>query len=50
MLSDAHCTVDCTLLQAWAGHKSFQRTAGKPGETPPYDHAPDNPIVDFHGK
>ena len=50
LLSDAHCTVDDTLLEAWAGHKSFRRTAGKPGETPSYDHASGNPTVDFNGQ
>ena len=29
-LSDEHFTVDGTLIDAWAGHKSFQRTDGGP--------------------
>ncbi|HUR93275.1 MAG TPA: IS5 family transposase [Gemmatimonadales bacterium] len=47
LLSDEHFTVDGTLLEAWAGVKSFQRTdAGPP--TPPDD--PGNPTVNFHGE
>jgi len=45
LLSDEHFTVDGTLLEAWASHKSF-----KPKSTP--RHPPDdpkNPTVDFHG-
>lgn len=34
-----------TLLEAWAGMKSFQ---GKDGKTPPYD--PGNATVDRHGE
>jgi transposase len=32
LLSDEHFTVDGTLIEAWAGHKSFRR---KDGEEPP---------------
>ena len=49
LLSDEHFTVDGTLLEAWASHKSFQR---KDGPTPPPD-SPDggsNPTVDFRGE
>jgi transposase len=46
LLSDEHFTVDGTLLEAWAGLKSFQRTDG--GPPPPDD--PGNPTVDFHGE
>src|SRR5947209_12828072 len=28
LLSDEHFTVDGTLIEAWAGHKSFQRKQG----------------------
>ena len=45
--SDEHFTVDGTLLEAWAGAKSFQAKEGKPG--PPPDD-PGNPTVDFHGE
>jgi len=31
LLSDEHFTVDGTLVEAWAGHKSFQRKEGKEG-------------------
>lgn len=45
LLSHEHFTVDGTLLEAWASHKSFQR---KDGTTPPSsDTDPSNPTVDF---
>ena len=47
LTSDEHFTVDGTLLEAWAGAKSFQAKAGK-SDTPPDD--PGNPSVDFHGE
>ncbi|MGH9477564.1 MAG: IS5 family transposase [Terriglobales bacterium] len=47
LLSDEHFTVDGTLIEAWAGHKSFQRKGGEP-QPPPAD--PGNPGVDFHGE
>src|SRR5437588_6899068 len=46
LLSDEHFSVDGTLIEAWASHKSFQRK-GKP--TPPPDD-PGNPTVNFHGE
>jgi transposase len=46
LLSDEHFSVDGTLLEAWASHKSFQR---KDQPTPPPDD-PGNPTVDFHGE
>jgi transposase len=39
-LSDEHFTVDGTLLEAWAGHKSFQRK----------DDDPDDQGRNFHGQ
>ena len=30
LLSDEHFTVDGTMIEAWAGHKSFRRKDGKP--------------------
>jgi transposase len=49
LLSDEHFTVDGTLLEAWASHKSFQ-----PRDTPPSDGAATggggNPTVDFRGQ
>jgi transposase len=46
LLSDEHFTVDGTLLEAWASHKSFQ-PKDRNG-APPDD--PKNPTVDFHGE
>ena len=45
LLSAEHFTIDGTLLEAWAGLKSFARK-DQPRE-PPDD--PGNPTVDFHG-
>jgi transposase len=39
-ISDEHFTVDGTLIEAWAGHKSFQRKDGDP----------DDPGRNFHGQ
>jgi transposase len=47
LLSDEHFSVDGTLIEAWASHKSFQRKGG--GDQPPTDD-PGNPTVDFHGE
>jgi transposase len=47
LLSNQHFTVDGTLIEAWAGHKSFKRK-GDDQPTPPDD--PGNPSVDFHGE
>ena len=46
LLSDEHFTVDGTLLEAWASHKSFKPKGGD--RTPPDD--PKNPSVNFHGQ
>lgn len=46
LLSDEHFTVDGTLLEAWASHKSFKPKDG--ARRPPDD--PKNPTVDFHGE
>jgi transposase len=46
-LSDEHFTVDGTLLEAWASHKSFRPKDGPP---PPSDGDPGNPSVDFHNE
>src|SRR6266566_1055848 len=43
LTSDDHFTVDGTLLEAWAGAKSFQPKAGK--SSPPSDDDPGNPTV-----
>jgi transposase len=47
LLSSEHFTVDGTLIEAWAGHKSFKRKDGS-DQRPPDD--PSNPTVDFHGE
>ena len=47
-MSSEHFSVDGTLLEAWASHKSF-----KPNDTPPSDEPPvpgRNVEVDFHGQ
>jgi transposase len=48
LTSDEHFTVDGTLLEAWAGVKSFQRKEGK--NPPPGDDDAGNPTVNFHGE
>lgn len=48
LTSDEHFTVDGTLVEAWAGLKSFKRRDGSDGQTPPDD--PGNPTVNFHGQ
>lgn len=47
LLSQEHFTVDGTLVQAWAGQKSFQRR-GRRHPPPPDD--PGNPTINFHGE
>jgi transposase len=48
VLSDEHFTVDGTLLEAWAGQKSFTRRDGT--RRGPSDDDPSNPTVNFHGE
>jgi transposase len=50
LLSDEHFTVDGTLLEAWAGQKSFRRV--KDDQQPPSAATGDgsNPTVNFHGE
>src|SRR5262245_25470076 len=45
LLSDEHFTVDGTLIEAWAGQKSFQKRDTPSG---PGSDDPGNPTVDFH--
>ena len=45
LLSDEHFTVDGTLLEAWASHKSF-----RPRDPDPPAPAGGNPSVNFHGQ
>src|SRR6266545_6188504 len=47
LLSDEHFSVDGTLIEAWAGQKSFKKKAST--ESGPPDD-PGNPTVDFHGE
>src|ERR1700751_2404222 len=47
LLSEEHFTVDGTLIEAWAGQKSFQRKNHPP--KPPQDGG-SNPTVNFHGE
>jgi hypothetical protein len=47
LISDEHFTVDGTLIEAWAGQKSFVK------KDTPTDQRPDdpgNPTVNFHGE
>jgi hypothetical protein len=46
MLSEEHFTVDGTLIEAWAGQKSFQRK-NQPLKLP--EDGGSNPTVNFHG-
>jgi transposase len=45
LLSDEHFTVDGTLLEAWASHKSF-----RPRDEEPPPAGGGNPTVNFHGQ
>jgi len=47
LLSDEHFSVDGTLIEAWASHKSFQWKDG--GQQTPKDDS-GNPTVNFHGE
>ena len=47
LLSDDHFTVDGTLIEAWAGQKSFKRKEAEP-PSPPDDLG--NPSIDFRGE
>ena len=47
LTSDEPFTVDGTLLEAWAGAKSYPR---KDGSNPPSSDDPGNPTVNFHGE
>jgi len=47
-LSSDHFSVDGTLLEAWASHKSFKPKDQPPAEPPPGQGR--NPDADFHGE
>jgi transposase len=46
--SDDHFTVDGTLIEAWAGQKSFQQKAAAMPSAPPDN--PGHPSLDFRGE
>lgn len=48
LLSDEHFTVDGTVIEAWAGQKSFKLKTDAAPVLPPDD--PGNPSVDFRGE
>jgi len=52
LLSDEHFTVDGTLVEAWAGQKSFKKKGkgSSPQSSSKTDDDPGNPTVDFHGE
>jgi transposase len=47
LLSPDHFTVDGTLIEAWAGHKSFQALGER---KKPEDQDPGNPTLNFRGE
>ena len=47
LLSDEHFTVDGTLIEAWAGQKSFKKKGAGSGNS---TNDPGNPTVDFKGE
>ena len=49
LLSDEHFTVDGTVLEAWASHKSFRRKDADADRPDPPDD-PGNPSIDFRGE
>jgi transposase len=49
LLSDEHFTVDGTLIEAWAGQKSFQRkSVAGDQQNPPAAGGGSNPTVNWH--
>lgn len=51
LLSEEHFTVDGTLIEAWASHKSFKpKTEEEPAPSGPDDEDPGNPTVNFRGQ
>ena len=48
LLSDEHFTVDGTLIEAWAGQKSFKQKQAAAPEEPPDD--PGNPRINLRGE
>ena len=50
LLSDEHFTVDGTLLEAWAGQKSFRRVQDNPQPPAAGTGEGSNPSANFHGQ
>lgn len=51
LLSKEHFTVDGTIIEAWAGQKTFQvKDKDKSDQDPPSDAGSGNPTVNFHGE
>ena len=50
LLSDEHFTVDGTLLEAWAGQKSFRQVEDDQQPSAATTGGDSNPTVNFHGK
>lgn len=50
LTSSEHFTVDGTLIEAWAGHKSFQPIEEDESPPSPPDDDPSNPTVVFKGQ
>jgi hypothetical protein len=51
LLSSEHFTVDGTMIEAWAGQKSFQPKSSDDALKPPPPPAPgSNPTVNYHGQ
>jgi transposase len=50
LLSDEHFTVDGTLLEAWAGQKSFRRIDDEQPPAASGEEGGSNPTVNFHGE
>ena len=56
LLSSEHFSVDGTLIEAWASHKSFQPKKGRPNSRKKrrdrnhHDDDPKNPTVNFRGQ
>jgi len=48
LLSDEHCTVDGTLIEAWAGQKRLKQRDATPPALPP--DAPGHPSIDLRGE
>jgi transposase len=50
LLSDDHFTVDGTLIEAWAGQKSFQRKTDDSSRLPPPQAPGGNPTINYRNE